>query len=255
MNKVIVKRVKRAISLNLDEKAYHILVLHGAHLSKRDVQSIVKYMNIQWMYPCKVVRYVYYECAYRDEFGLDMWYSGEILIRHAIQMKYFDTVRLLLKDNRIGSYGQNFVIQYAATYGYTSIVEHVLTNYTISEYAITESIIGAVMDGYLTIVQLLVNDSRCRMKKIIYRAIDVACVHSQIDIIKYLLYESNMPYDICSADMYNFIQMAIRNGCTNVVRLFLDDERSNSGFPNLQKIAESYFYTDIVDLFEARKTN
>ena len=252
MNKVIVKRVKRAISLNLDEMAYHILVLHGAHLSKRDVQSIVKYMNIQWMYPCNVVRYVYYECAYCNGIDFDIRTCGKGLMMRAIQMRYFDTGILLLKDNRIGSIVRDYVIQYATALGYSSIVEHVLTNYTITEDAIVESIIVAAMNGYLTIVQLLVNDSRCRTKEIICRAIKVACAHSRIDIIKYLLYESNMPYDICSVDMYDFTQMAIRNGRTNIVRLLLDDERSDSGSPNLLKIAEIYNYKDIVDLLEVR---
>jgi len=253
MNKDVLTQIKRCIKSGLDDLAFSILRSEHTYLSVRDLSTILKYMSKIRKYPRNVVQYICYESAYRSR--LDPLYDVGMLLVRAICKGYTDTAMLLLADIRIDDCARTNAIIYAAEGGYLRIVEAVLKEIprfedTARGIAMKTAIQEAAKKGHLSVVQLLHADKHCK-KEYVSMAIVFACMYSRIHVIMFLLYESAM-YEIDSQDFYTFISSAIRAAKTKVVKLLLNDNRVDSVLPELSKIVETYNYTDIVDLFEAR---
>jgi len=237
MNKVILRKIKRAILLNLEEVAYSTLSSYGTYLSKKDYKSIIGNMNKMQKYHGRVIKYIYYESVYRDEF--DKSFIGRGVLCKSICFGWADSLRLLLAD-----YGPDtpnivdgldiwacigMVMAEACNRGHTEIVRILLDDGRVNlQWMNHLAIRNACRAGHVDIVRMLLADSRVYPCAANTESIRVASANGHTSIVRMLLQDTRTREDGRSdpgADNNEAIRSASENNRIEIVRLLLDDER------------------------------
>jgi len=244
-----VKRVKRCIKSGLDEKAYTILRANTTYLSMRDLSVIARYMIGRMIYAPKVIQYIYHESKYTDKFEKRALTEKLIIFSHACQTAHIDVIRVLLRDEQAESIVRSFgILEHAASNGRIEIVRILLKTSMFSPNRLGTSMIEASKKGHLAAVRLLY-DERIE-KKYINDSMSYSCSRSYVDIVKYFLYETS--YRPNNIDTFDHIGAAIRLNKIDVIKLLLEDERTDSIIKPAIAVAKSNRRTEILKLFEGR---
>ena len=108
--------------------------------------------------------------------------------------------------------------------------------------------IGASANGHLDVVRLLY-DERIE-KRHIDDSMSYACSRSYVDIVKYIMYEtSHRPNNM---DIFYHIRDAIVFNKIDVIKLLLEDERTDAIINPAIVVARSNRLIEILKLFEGR---
>jgi ankyrin repeat protein len=286
MNRTILSQIKRAIRLNLEDKAGQLIESHGAYLSKRNYRSLIRYITKHEKYPYKVIAYVYYRSAYRwhdtatdilkraiyttiiendpnslrellknkhNDLNIDAYGNNimETAVRNARSSA--DIVRMLLADERIDPCADNNIaLRAACWHGRTEIVRILLKDgradpRSLDDYAIRTASSG----GHIEIVRLLLEDGRANPGLANYEVLFLAASQAgQIEIVRLLLEDDRV---IPNAMDGRVIRGASEKGYIGIVRLLLKDGRSDPSFNNSDalRVASANGHIEVVKLLLA----
>jgi len=251
----IVKQIKRAISLNLGDKAYHIMISNRTLLSKKNMSRIVRHlyhirgpvvMHSRTMY--RVMMYIHYESPYvfdpsdycnvairrasrwgiykmvqrlLEDDGVDPGAIDNEALQSACKFGHIEVVRLLLADARVGNHGD--ALQYAVINNHTNIVRLLLEDGRISVTMISYALDYACQGKHVEIVRLILDDGRANPSNNNSVALQIACDAWAHDVVRILLADERV--DPRARD--NLYGNASRNGYIEVVRILLEDGRSD----------------------------
>ena len=260
MDRSILSQIKQAIRSGLEDKASQIIKSNGNYLSKRDLISLITYMEQIKTYSIGVVRYIYYVSPYRHEFCQNR-FNVYTTLRHAGGANYSNIVSMMLSDVSVFSEFSdidgtlNFAAQLILSSGESDTILSLLKCNKISTIPgmASDALDRACMKGYVDIVRFLLN-SHLAQSIIPYQyiyAFRTACVYGHLTIVSMFLKsgmdlsDDGMAFEsACSrgdieivkllltyqqTDPANHSNRAIAAACysknADIVRLLLEDER------------------------------
>jgi len=247
MNRSILNQIRKAIRLNQEDNACQTIKSHGLFLSRRDLSSLINYMNKIKTYSISVIRYIYFTSPFRHDVGEVVGYHCAMDL--ASGAGYSDVVGLMLNNledqrdlqNKCPAFfveWYNFHLDMAARNiahnGDAWSIKHLLgcMNRISNNISVQCSILNQVLNsacakGYTDIVTLVINKYGDHFKqdpgnRAFSEAIDFACSNGHRAIVSILLEHTNP-----GANQGIAIRHACLAGHLDVVRLLLEDPRTD----------------------------
>jgi len=239
MNRIILNRIKSSIKHNLEDKASQIIYSSGTYLSKRDLSSLIRYMNKIKTYSVSVIRYIYYVSPHRHVFNPIE--HNKLLYQ---TYGYPAIIDLLWNDNRVvqeylrivhsGNIFDHGNVLYAArcvlTNGTSRSMQILINNEQIrSPYILNRALERAAEKGYADIVSLLFERfSSVLSEQSCSYSLSTASHRGFDDVVSILL-------KFCAKVSHDALDGAMRGACFGMVcgrdlktvRLLLEDLRSD----------------------------
>jgi len=237
MNRIILSQIKRAIKHNLEDKADQIIKSSGDYLSKRNIKSLITYMNAIRMYSISVIRYILYGSRFRFDFdfGTYLKRTGYIMLYRAGWTDHAEVVRIILDSMGTDTpftWTLEDVIYDVIANGDAKIIRCVLEHPNMADHLcnpsnnmIERAIIRASEYGYTDIVRLIIGNQKMtqHLNSVSYTAaISNACKYNHLDILFDLLkFVESKPYSSYALDLIGALLAACSKGNLEAARCLL----------------------------------
>ena len=272
MNQTILNRLRQAVKRGLDEKASQIIELHGAYLSRKDIRSLITYMDKIKMYSIGVIRYVYYVSPHRHDFDPSAEYSKVFdridynRLLHRTEERYPEIFELLIKDNRFDAskdrpsgpynyknertlrlllenhpytFDSSMVFIVACNRGFTNLVRELLDRPDVDPaLANNEAIASACLYGHTDTIKMLLVDPRINPADQNNGAINDACRSNNINIVRLLLADERVDPN----DPVNRCRPIYNTNNIEIIRLLMSDDRVDPSADNNKAIRNAVKY-------------
>jgi len=210
----ILHQIKRAIKLNLDDKAYGLIKAYGSYLSRRDVRSLVSYMREVGKFPTKLLSYIYNISPYSSDVERCR------ILELACKYGYADTVQLLVSN---------------------PIMERYVRKPHIAEFLIKEAVPKfhwiPLSSSSIFIVKFLLGYDTYRSS---YAwLLNEMCQRGEPSIVRLIL--SDPGFDL-AADNNRALSTAISNGRTSIVQMLLADSRTDPNYDFYEMLYDACYY-------------
>jgi len=241
------RSIRRAIRLNLEDMAAHLLKKHKTYLSKSNILSVIRYMKKYGKYPIGVVRYIYYESPFRyDIQGTKSW-----TMMLGCENGYTNTVRFLLNDPETDpNINNGHALYLASVSGNAPIVLMLLQDPRTDPSGAQQDFRYAAYYGHLECVKILLADDRAfrsiESSHGIASALRLAVANNNNVAIVRLLLE-HLP--ACDVELISY---ALTNACYyysyDVVTVLLEDERVDPSADDNMALCTAYSRNTVGDL-------
>ena len=198
----VLHQIKRAIKLNLDDRAHGIIKAKGSYLSRRNIVSLVSYMCKIGKFPTKLLSYI----LNVSQYGSDV--ENVDILGLACKYGYADTVQLLVSDPIMEQHMRQPGI--AESFIKKAVWEHALV---------------PLRSGTISIVKFLLGYDTLRSS---YEwVLNEMCKRGESSIIRLIL--SDPGFDL-AANNNRALWTAISNGMILIPRLLLEDDRTDPNY-------------------------
>jgi len=272
MNRSILNQIKRAIRLNLEDKASQIVKSYGSYLSRKDIRSLITYMDAVKMYSYCVIRYIYYVSPHRHDFDPSTEYSEAFdridynRMLHRTEEEYPEIFELLIQDDRFDAsndrpsgpynykneqtlrrlleghpytYEPSMVFIVACTRGFTNLVRELLDYPDINQaLANNEAMVSACYHGHTDIIKMLLVDPRINPADQNNGAINGACRSHNMDAVRLLLADDRVDPN----DPVNRSRPIYNTNNIEIIRLLMSDKRVDPSADNNKAIRSAVKY-------------